>query len=81
MRILVTNDDGIYAKGIEKLAESLSHVAEVTVVAPDIERSAVGHAITLNTPLRVEEIYKGKEFFGYEVTGHLLIALRSVLTR
>jgi 5'-nucleotidase len=69
MRVLVTNDDGIHAKGIEKLAQSLGHVAEVTVVAPEIERSAVGHAITLNDPLRVEEVYKNGELFGYAVNG------------
>ena len=69
MKVLVTNDDGIYAKGIERLAESLGHVAEVTVVAPEVERSAVGHAITLNDPLRVEEVYKGGKLFGYAVNG------------
>ena len=69
MRVLVTNDDGIYAKGIEVLAESLARIAEVTVVAPEIERSAVGHAITLNDPLRVEEVHKAGEFFGYAVNG------------
>ena len=69
MKVLVTNDDGIYAKGIECLAKSLSLLAEVTVVAPDVERSAVGHAITLNNPLRVEEVYKGGRLFGYAING------------
>lgn len=67
--ILVTNDDGIHSEGIESLTESLLSIAEVTVVAPDVERSAVGHAITLNNPLRVEEVYKSGRFFGYAVNG------------
>ncbi|MCM2356988.1 MAG: 5'/3'-nucleotidase SurE, partial [Geobacteraceae bacterium] len=46
MKILVTNDDGINAPGIKMLAESLAHLGEVAVVAPDRERSAVGHALT-----------------------------------
>ena len=67
--VLVTNDDGIYSEGIEYLAESLLKIAKVTVVAPDVERSAVGHAITLNNPLRVEEVYKSGRLFGYAVNG------------
>jgi len=69
MRVLVTNDDGIHAKGIEVLAKSLGRIAEVTVVAPEIERSAVGHGITLNNPLRVDKVYKSQKFFGYAVNG------------
>ncbi|MBI1922403.1 MAG: 5'/3'-nucleotidase SurE [Geobacter sp.] len=56
MRILVTNDDGIHAPGITALAEALRALGEVAVVAPDRERSAVGHALTLHHPLRVREI-------------------------
>lgn len=56
MRILVTNDDGIHAPGIIALAEALRGIGEVTVVAPDRERSAVGHALTLHHPLRVTEL-------------------------
>lgn len=52
MRILVTNDDGINAPGIKVLARALEQVGEVAVVAPDRERSAVGHALTLHQPLR-----------------------------
>lgn len=69
MKILVTNDDGIYAKGIEVLAECLRGIAEVTVVAPDHERSAAGHAITLWDPLRVTKVDRNKAFFGYAVDG------------
>ncbi len=56
MRALVTNDDGILADGIRTLAAELSTLGEVVVVAPDRERSATGHAITVLRPLRVEKI-------------------------
>lgn len=56
MRILVTNDDGIAAPGILALAEALRELGEVAVVAPDRERSAVGHALTLHHPLRAERL-------------------------
>ncbi|KXG76846.1 5'/3'-nucleotidase SurE [Thermotalea metallivorans] len=56
MRILVTNDDGIYAEGIYKLACALEKLGEVWVVAPDRQRSATGHAITMHHPLRAEKV-------------------------
>lgn len=55
-RIFVTNDDGIFSEGIERLAEALSDVGDVHTVAPDQERSAAGHALTLDTPLRAKEV-------------------------
>jgi 5'-nucleotidase len=55
-RIFVTNDDGIFSEGIERLAEALAQVGDVHTVAPDQERSAAGHALTLDTPLRAKEI-------------------------
>ncbi len=55
--ILITNDDGIHARGIEPLAQALSAMgADVWVVAPDRERSAVSHAITLREPLRLTPV-------------------------
>ena len=69
MNILITNDDGIHAPGIFALKRALENVGNVLVVAPDTERSAVGHAITLSDPLRVSEIYKENSFFGYAVNG------------
>ncbi len=69
MRILLTNDDGIYAKGIEVLHEHLCKEHEVLVVAPETEQSAVGHAITLTDPLRVKPIDRNGVFFGYAVKG------------
>ena len=59
MRIMVTNDDGISAAGIKALAEAMKELGEVTVVAPDRERSAVGHSLTLHSPLRVFELREG----------------------
>ncbi|UCF03411.1 MAG: 5'/3'-nucleotidase SurE [Deltaproteobacteria bacterium] len=69
MRILLTNDDGIYAKGIEVLHKHLSEDHDVVVVAPETEQSAVGHAITLTDPLRVKSIKRNGAFFGYAVKG------------
>src|SRR5574339_858013 len=51
MRILVSNDDGIYSPGIAALAEVASEFGDVRVVAPDVERSSTGHAITASRPL------------------------------
>ena len=56
MRILVSNDDGIHANGIKVLVETLGKEHEVYVVAPDRERSASGHSLTMQTPLRVEDV-------------------------
>ena len=56
MRILVTNDDGVHSEGIRALAEVLRPLGEVTVVAPLEEASAIGHALTLRRPLRIETI-------------------------
>ncbi len=69
MKILLTNDDGIYAKGIEALHEHLHKDHEVLVVAPETEQSAVGHAITLTDPLRVKPIDRNGAFFGHAVKG------------
>ncbi len=56
MRILITNDDGIFADGLKLLAEALAGLADVIVVAPDREQSASSHSLTLNRPLRMQEI-------------------------
>ena len=66
MHIMVTNDDGIHAPGILALAEALRDLGEVTVVAPDRERSAAGHSLTLHSPLRVFELRPG--FFAVDGT-------------
>ena len=56
MRILLTNDDGVYAPGLRALRAELMKLGDVTVVAPASEQSAVGHSITLLTPLLVQEV-------------------------
>jgi len=69
MKVLLTNDDGIYAPGLEAVCKELQTVAQVKVVAPEAEQSAVGHAITIYNPLRVTEIHKNGHFFGYGING------------
>jgi 5'-nucleotidase len=54
--ILVTNDDGVHSDGIKTLAEALGHLGNITIVAPMQEASAIGHALTLRRPLRIETI-------------------------
>ena len=56
VRILLTNDDGVYAPGLRALRTELQKLGKVTVVAPAGEQSAVGHSITLLTPLLVQEV-------------------------
>lgn len=56
MKILISNDDGLVANGIRALTEELSVDNDVYVIAPDRERSAAGHSLTMHTPLRVEEL-------------------------
>ncbi|MBN2579816.1 MAG: 5'/3'-nucleotidase SurE [Pirellulales bacterium] len=74
MLILLTNDDGIYAPGLAALQRELSALGEVTVVAPAVEQSGVGHSITYLTPLTVKEIFlpggrKGDGPWGWAVEG------------
>jgi len=64
-RILVTNDDGVHSDGIHVLAQALQRLGEVIIVAPHIEASAIGHALTLRRPLRMEKLREGI----YEVDG------------
>ena len=70
MRIIITNDDGIKAPGLTALYEKLRTLADVTVIAPERERSATGHAITIHKPLRVEKTFiTGNEGCGWAVSG------------
>ena len=83
--ILVCNDDGIDAPGIYALVQELKTIGKVTVVAPDKQQSAVGHAITMSYPLRVKEFRKDGKFFGYAVQGTpadcVKLAVRALLKR
>lgn len=56
MRILITNDDGYLANGIQVLADAARRLGEVDVVAPDREQSATSHSLTLHYPLRVRRV-------------------------
>lgn len=56
MKILITNDDGVFAPGLWSAVEALEGVGEVVVVAPDREQSGVGGSVTLNNPVRAKEI-------------------------
>jgi 5'-nucleotidase len=57
MRLLISNDDGIFALGIRTLADTLAAAGhQVTVVCPDRERSATGHGLTLHKPIRAEQV-------------------------
>ncbi|MFQ5956400.1 MAG: 5'/3'-nucleotidase SurE [Candidatus Brocadiales bacterium] len=69
MRILLTNDDGIYAAGIGAINKTLHEIGEVVVVAPEAERSGASHSITWAHPLRVRKVYVENKFFGYAVSG------------
>jgi 5'-nucleotidase len=69
MNILITNDDGIHAPGLTALFQELRSLGEVTVVAPDSEQSAVGHAISLSQPLRVRQVSLDGGVPGWSVNG------------
>lgn len=69
MHILLTNDDGIYAEGIYALYLELKKIGKVTVVAPDVERSSVGHGITLAHPIWQKKVNRRNTFFGYGISG------------
>lgn len=68
-RILVSNDDGIFSKGIRTLVEELEKLGHVDVVAPNTQQSAVGHALTVAVPLRIERHEHNNKFFGWAVNG------------
>ena len=68
-KILLTNDDGIYSKGIYALWEAMNEIGEVTVLAPNTEKSAVGHSITISDPIRIEPCTRHGNFKGYAVNG------------
>jgi 5'-nucleotidase len=69
MRILLTNDDGIYAPGLRALRKELQSLGEVIVVAPATEQSAAGHSVTLLTPLLINEVFEDGAFLGWAVEG------------
>ena len=85
MRILLTNDDGIYAPGLRALRTELQKLGDVTVVAPATEQSAVGHSVTLTTPLIIQEVAdEDGSPMGWAVEGRpadcVKLALQELLT-
>ena len=68
MRILISNDDGVYSPGIAALAKAAKRFGEVRIVAPDVEQSSMGHAITASRPLRLKRIQLDS-FDAYRVNG------------
>lgn len=85
LHILVCNDDGISAPGLYALTQELRVLGDVSVVAPDRQQSAVGHAITMNYPLRAVPYQKNEQFFGYAVDGTpadaVKLAVKCLLSR
>lgn len=69
MNILITNDDGIQADGIIALAKAIKEIANVYVVAPDTQRSATGHAITIHNPIMIKEEYIDDNIKAYSISG------------
>jgi 5'-nucleotidase len=67
--ILVTNDDGISAPGIKALIAAVSHLGEVVIVAPDSPQSAMGHAVTISKPLRLEKTTIHEPLLAYQCSG------------
>ncbi len=83
MKIIVTNDDGIYSPGILELKKAMATIGSVTVVAPDVQMSGVGHSITFSHPLRVRDVYTNGDFIGYGIDGSpadcVKLAVREIL--
>ena len=77
--ILVTNDDGVQSEGIHALADALRPLGPVTIVAPVTEASAIGHALTLRRPLRLEPVREGVYAVDGTPTDCVNLAITSVL--
>ena len=69
MRLLLTNDDGILAPGLEALYRAVADLGHVDVVAPDDSQSGVGHAISVQKPLLVRRLHVNNVFHGWSVAG------------
>lgn len=79
MKILLSNDDGVYATGINILYKELKKFADVVIVAPDRERSASSHSLTIDRPLRVNEIKPNIFSIDGTPTDAVNIAVRAIL--
>jgi 5'-nucleotidase len=84
MKILVTNDDSVFAEGLRTLVKELKNIAQIVVAAPDREQSAIGTAVTLRQPLRVQivrPIVPGVETYSVEGTpaDSVILALEKLI--
>ena len=79
MRILLSNDDGYFAPGIEALASALAPLAEITVVAPETDRSGASNSLTLDRPLRLRKSAKGFYFVNGTPTDCVHLAVTGML--
>ncbi|MDX1561299.1 MAG: 5'/3'-nucleotidase SurE [Gammaproteobacteria bacterium] len=79
MRILISNDDGYLARGLRVLAEALGEFADVTVVAPDRNRSGASNSLTLDSPLRVEQVSDRVYFVNGTPTDCVHVAITGLL--
>lgn len=79
MRILLSNDDGYRAQGLQALAEKLDDIAEITIVAPERNQSGVSNSLTLETPLRVEEVRPGMYYVNGTPSDSVHIAVTGLL--
>ena len=80
MTILISNDDGIDAKGLISLRNALSEIADVIVIAPDRQQSASSHSLTLHKPLRVRKIDKNNMVVDGTPTDCVMLAVQELLT-
>ena len=82
--ILISNDDGIFSDGIFSLWEDMTQIGKTIVVAPNSQKSAAGHGITLSDPIRFQKIKRSKGFVGYSVQGtpadSVKIALKEIMS-
>lgn len=81
LHILLTNDDGFRATGIQRLREALASLGKVMVVAPEREQSAAGHALTLTSPLRINWVDEDTISVDGTPTDCVLLAMRGLLER
>jgi 5'-nucleotidase len=80
MKILLCNDDGVHAEGLWSLYEALSDKHSVVVVAPDRERTAASHSITLHVPIRVSEVFVNGRGSAFAVSGTPADCIKLALT-
>ena len=79
--ILISNDDGIQAAGIQALAKALTDLDEIYIVAPDRERNATSHSLTLHRPLRINQIKERQYAVDGTPTDCVLFALKKILPK